>query len=44
MVRLYCEHEDGAKMQLILDEAEARLKDFVRRESGSRDTRLPTSG
>ena len=43
MVRLYCEHEDGAKMEQILDEAEERLKDFVRRESGSPGVRLPPS-
>ncbi len=29
MVRLYCEHEDGAKMRAILDEAEERLRRFV---------------
>ena len=28
MVRLYCEHEDGARMEKILDEAESRLRDF----------------
>jgi phosphomannomutase len=33
MVRLYCEHEDGATMARILDEAEARLKDFVSAET-----------
>jgi phosphomannomutase len=33
MVRLYCEHENAAKMQRILDEAEGRLRDFVSRES-----------
>lgn len=43
MVRLYCEHEDAAKMQRILDEAEARLKDFVQRESGRPDSRIPAS-
>lgn len=31
MVRLYCEHEDAATMAAILDEAEARLQEFVRR-------------
>ena len=29
MVRLYCEHADGAKMQEILEEAERRLRDFA---------------
>ena len=29
MVRLYCEHEDGAAMERILDEAEARLRAFA---------------
>jgi len=28
MVRLYCEHEDGARMEAILDEAERRLRQF----------------
>ncbi|HEY1250332.1 MAG TPA: phosphoglucomutase/phosphomannomutase family protein [Thermoanaerobaculia bacterium] len=30
MVRLYCEHVDGATMREILDEAEKRLREFVR--------------
>ena len=30
MVRLYCEHEDPVKMQEILDEAERRLREFVK--------------
>jgi phosphomannomutase len=29
MVRLYCEHEDGAAMERILDETEARLRAFA---------------
>ena len=29
LVRLYCEHEDPAKMEQILDEAERRLREFV---------------
>ena len=29
MVRLYCEHEDGGKMEEILGEAEERLREFV---------------
>jgi phosphomannomutase len=29
LVRLYCEHEDGAKMEEILKEAEKRLTEFV---------------
>ena len=29
MVRLYCEHEDGATMERILDAAEARLREFA---------------
>ncbi len=32
MVRLYCEHEDEARMQQILGEAEERLRDFASRE------------
>ena len=35
MVRLYCEHESEAKMEEILDEAEARLRAFVGREPGA---------
>jgi phosphomannomutase len=35
MLRLYCEHEDAGKMAAILDEAESRLREFVRRESGA---------
>lgn len=31
MVRLYCEHEDGAKMTAILGEAADRLAQFVKR-------------
>ena len=31
MVRLYCEHEDAAAMTRILDETEARLKEFAAR-------------
>lgn len=34
MVRLYCEHEDGAVMERILGEAQRRLRDFAGRESG----------
>jgi phosphomannomutase len=34
MVRLYCEHEVGGKMQEILEEAEKRLRNFVARSSG----------
>ena len=33
MIRLYCEHEDGAAMERILDEAEARLRDFAGSEA-----------
>ncbi len=33
MVRLYCEHEDAATMQQILEEAESRLREFVRKNS-----------
>ena len=29
LVRLYCEHEDGERMNAILGEAESRLSDFV---------------
>ena len=29
MARLYCEHADGATMEKILDESEARLRDFA---------------
>ena len=29
MVRLYCEHEDAAKMEEILDEAQSRLREFA---------------
>ena len=29
LVRLYCEHEDGARMEAILGEAERRLGEFV---------------
>ena len=29
MVRLYCEHADGSKMNAILDEAERRLRAFA---------------
>lgn len=29
MVRLYCEHEDAAKMRQILEEADGRLRDFA---------------
>ena len=30
MVRLYCEHEDGAKMEQILEEAQGRLSNFAK--------------
>ena len=33
MIRLYCEHEDRGTMERILDEAEARLRDFEARTS-----------
>jgi hypothetical protein len=33
-VRLYCEHADGGRMEKILDEAETRLRDFVRDSGG----------
>jgi phosphomannomutase len=29
LVRLYCEHEDAGTMERILEEAEARLRDFA---------------
>lgn len=29
MVRLYCEHADGAVMERVLEEAEGRMRDFV---------------
>jgi hypothetical protein len=32
MVRLYCEHADGATMERILEETEGRLREFVARE------------
>ena len=31
MVRLYCEHEEGAALERILEESQARLKEFVAR-------------
>jgi phosphomannomutase len=34
LVRLYCEHADGGRMEKILDEAETRLRDFVRDSGG----------
>ena len=34
LVRLYCEHADGARMEKILDEAETRLTEFVRESRG----------
>ncbi len=30
MVRLYCEHQDGKKMEEILEESEGRLRDFAK--------------
>ena len=33
MVRLYCEHEEAAKMEEILEEAETRLREFAGRGS-----------
>jgi len=35
MVRLYCEHEDPAQMERILDEAEKRLREFVKGRSST---------
>ncbi|HEX4439994.1 MAG TPA: phosphoglucomutase/phosphomannomutase family protein [Thermoanaerobaculia bacterium] len=32
MVRLYCEHADGATMERILEETEGRLREFVAKE------------
>src|SRR5262249_44521197 len=34
LVRLYCEHADGARMETVLDEAEARLRAFARSSGG----------
>ena len=40
MIRLYCEHEEESAVGRILDEAEARLKEFADRQ-GARPSEHP---